>query len=127
MCIGMPAPAHWAADTGVNHLWLLERPDHPLHVVHEVGEPNLGTRSGHADRADEQAQGPVLPGAKTCSTAEQTADLWAFAWAVRRGIGLLFRLLAVTLRAQAAGEEFLVGLASDSRVGPRYHRRCCFG
>ena len=71
---------------------LIPEPDHSLHVEDEVGEADFGPRAGNTDGADEQAHRPFRR-AKTCSTAERTADLRALARAVRRGIGLPFGFL----------------------------------
>ena len=57
--------------------------------------------------------------AKTCSTAERTADLRALAGAVRHGIGLPLGFLRwICERSKAAEEEFLVGPAATGGVGP---------
>ena len=56
--------------------------------------------------------------AKTCSTAARTADLRAFARAVRRGIGLPLGFLRWIYERSGRGEKLLIGLGAIGGVGP---------
>jgi hypothetical protein len=45
---------------GLSRCSRLDQPDHSLHVVNEISEADLRSRSGYADGADEQAHRAFL-------------------------------------------------------------------
>jgi hypothetical protein len=62
---------------GLSRCSRLDQPDHSLHVVNEIGEADLRSRSSYADGADEQAHRAFLPRKDVLD--RRMADLRAFA------------------------------------------------
>ena len=60
-CIGIRLGLWNGGFAGLSRCSLLDQPDHSLHVVKEIGEADLRSRSGYADGADEQAHRAFLP------------------------------------------------------------------
>jgi hypothetical protein len=77
----------------------------------EVGEADLGGRPRQADGPDEQAHPGLLLGKDVLDVGARTADLFAFALAVRGGIGRLvgfFRWMwLVSIRWRSKASFFL--------------------
>jgi len=82
-------------------------PDHPLHVVDEVGEADLGSRSGDAYRANIEAHRALLPG-KDMLDRRAHCGFAAVGPGGAPGHWLAPRLLAVDLRAQAVIRQVLL-------------------
>jgi hypothetical protein len=83
------------------------QPEQAAHVIDQIGQPDLGCRSGDADGATTK---PILAfcSAKTCSTWARTFDFLPFALVVRAGIGRSFgffrwiRLTSIRSRSNAS-------------------------
>ena len=107
---------------------LVSQPNHPLHVVEEVGEAdlgsrageaNLGSRAGEANGADEQTHWPFLAGEDVLDRRAQWADLRALARAVRRGIGLPSGFLRwICERRRRPARNFSLAFEVIGGVGP---------
>ena len=71
---------------------MLDQPNHSLHVLNEIGEADLGSRPGNADRA-EQAHRPFLPSEDMLDRRTDRRFAGIRLGGARRSVGLPFGFL----------------------------------